>query len=126
MSIVISWDNPEKTIIRWDFDGVWDWDEYGAVKVGFDAMLREVDHTVGVIADMRHSPTLPKNAFTRFKYFTRTTPPNRGLMVFVGTNMLVRVAVETLGRAFKELSQDIAFADTVEDARLKLTVHEHA
>ena len=126
MSIVINWDNPEKTIIRWDFSGAWNWDEYGAVKVGFDAMLREVDHTVDVIANLQHSPTLPRNAFTKFKYFTRTTPPNRGLIVFVGTNLLVRVTVETLGKAFKELAQYIAFADTVESARHMLAVREAA
>ena len=126
MSITIEWDNPEKTITRWTFDGAWDWNDYGAVKVGFDDMLREVDHMVGVIVDMRRSPTLPKNSFAKFKSFTRTTPPNRGLMVFVGTNMLVRVTAEALGKAFKEFAQYIAFADSIEDARQMLAVPEPA
>jgi hypothetical protein len=28
MAVHAAWDNAEKTIMRWTFEGVWTWDEY--------------------------------------------------------------------------------------------------
>jgi hypothetical protein len=121
MGMSLAWDNEEKTVIRWEFDGEWTWSEYGKLKVVFDSMVSQVDHTVDVIADMSKSPTLPKSSLTQFKKYNRTTPPNRGLIVFVGTNTIVRIMAEALGNVFRGLSQYIAFSPSIDEARHLLT-----
>lgn len=55
--IHLNWANEEKTVLYWQFDGFWTFEDYIPV---YEEALRElnsVNHPVTAIVDMRHSQT---------------------------------------------------------------------
>ncbi|MBI1281558.1 MAG: hypothetical protein GC179_25755 [Anaerolineaceae bacterium] len=59
MGIVVSWENPEKTILRQKFDGKWTGAEYYASLDEINKLLKEVDYRVHWIGDMTDSVGIP-------------------------------------------------------------------
>jgi hypothetical protein len=58
MSIAVYWENPEHTIIRWDFEDQWSWEEFADSARVSNAMIASADHAVIVImnADKSRAP----------------------------------------------------------------------
>ena len=62
MAINVTWDNEEKTILRFTYEGPWDWEEFYASMAEGYAMMDAVGCKVDHIYDISNSPMLPKNA----------------------------------------------------------------
>ncbi len=75
MSINVTWDNAEHTVVRWEFDGVWEWEEFFDAFAQSKALVQSSsDRSVAVICDMRRSPRLPERFLTHYRAYTGTNP----------------------------------------------------
>jgi hypothetical protein len=50
MPITVNWDNDAKTVIRYDFEGHWNWDEFRAAANEAFVFTRSVQHRVDRLA----------------------------------------------------------------------------
>ncbi len=62
MAVTFSWENSEKTILRFAYHGTWTWDELTQARqqAQYEVGERSI---VGVIMDMREAASLPQQAF---------------------------------------------------------------
>jgi hypothetical protein len=120
MAISLQWENEEKTIIHWTFDGPWTWADFETAQAEFHAMLRTVEHLVDVLADMRHAPALPRDTFANFKRMERKVVPNRDRVVLVTESMFIRGMARTFNQVFRNRPTQFLFADTIEGAHALL------
>jgi hypothetical protein len=116
MPIKLYWDNDEKTIARYDFEGRWTWDEYMTVMAELAVMMRSVDHTVDAIGNMKPGimPT-SGSAMSLARAALRKLPANRGIIVVV-TNPLVSAMLSMFKQFDKEIGGLLRGVSKVEDA----------
>jgi hypothetical protein len=120
MPISVSWDNDDKTTIRYDFNGQWTWDEFRVSSENAFAMTRSVSHTVDSISNFDPTTTLPPNALFQFRRAMTTAPKNRGVTVIVGGALFVRTMVGVFGKLNRQLGERLLLADTLDQARARL------
>ncbi|MEZ4670958.1 MAG: hypothetical protein R3E39_23900 [Anaerolineae bacterium] len=102
MPITIYWDNPQKTIIRLDFQGSYNWNDFVEATKAATRLMLEVAHPVSILANMRPG-NMPKNgnAIAIGRSAIQRMPANFDLLILV-TNPLV----EVLGNAFRHLDRE--------------------
>lgn len=122
MAIQVVWDNPEKKIIRYIYDGRWTWEDLARAREIVHEMLDTVDYRVGIIVDVHKSTMLPNGALTRARQMARVTPKshkNEGSTVIVGADTLIRSLFEMFRKIYSTLSGNIAvtFVSSLDEAR---------
>ena len=118
MPITVHWDDPHQTIVRWDFEGAWTWQDFYQAQAESDALITSVEHTVDVVANVARSPSLPRNPLSRYRQARQSTPRNRGVVVVVGANSFVMSIIQIYNPVFgRKLRDEFLFADTLDDAR---------
>ena len=120
MSISVQWDNPEQTIVRWDFDREWTWEMFQEAQYTSNQLIQSVRHRVDIIGDVRRSPSLPHNPLFKYNVFQRNTPENAGLIVLIGVSGFVKSMVLLFDRVYRFRGLGITFADTLDEARAML------
>ena len=116
MGIRVVWYDAEKTIIVWEFDGEWEWQDYHAAINTAVVMIKSVDHVVDSIMDLRRNRALPPNALVQGKRWFVVAPPNFGITVVAGGSALIRGIASTIAAVYKRFSERILMAATVEEA----------
>jgi hypothetical protein len=116
MGIKVTWDNADRTIISFDFEGRWDWDELYIASDQATAMLDSTDHTVDFIMDIRETQQIPKDFMSHAERIASGSHPRRGIMVVVGANGLVRTLGGGLRRLFPDATRNLVFAADLEEA----------
>ena len=93
MGIAVQWDNLEHSIIRWDFENDWSWDDFADTVRVSSAMIASADEIVSVILNTEGSraPSGRITAYHRsaFNY----TPENVRSLILVGGQDLEAVQV---------------------------------
>ena len=116
MTIHVKWGNNDKTILIWVFEAAWDWDEFYASQEKSTAMLETVSsHIVDVIADMRHTRSLPSDMLSRYRQSRQFIAANEGRTVIVA-NLLVKTLAITYNSIFSRSADKLLVADTLEEA----------
>lgn len=116
MGIVVSWYDADKTIMIWEFQGEWEWQDYHqAINQGV-VMLKSVDHMVDSIMDLTHNRSLPPNAVLQGKRWFMVAPNNFGVTVVANANRLIQSIATTIGSVYKNFGSKIMMARTVDDA----------
>jgi hypothetical protein len=115
MSIKVVWDNTERNIINFDFQGRWDWDELYAASDQATEMLDSVDYMVDFIMDIRET-VIPKDFMAHAERLASGSHPHRGIMVVVGANGLLRTLGGGLRKLFPDATRNLVFAADVEEA----------
>lgn len=119
-TITLDWDNEEKTILRYTFQGNWNWDDYLQwLSVGRN-MMKSVKHEVCIINDMRLMKQLPANFVNTASGIIISRPSNTGLVVFLTTNTFFQVTYRILGRILEEIPTQYILASTEEEAYKKI------
>ena len=124
MAIDLYWDDDEQTVILCEFNGRWTWDELHAALGTIKQLSVERDQTFGAIIDVRNGMHLPggsifnRDALANFrKMLSLNDGGKKGPMVILGMSAMIRTVFDTIGRMDASLTQDVAFADRIEDAR---------
>jgi|SRR5512133_272689 hypothetical protein len=115
MPIRAEWDNDDKTIVVWTFEGHWTWDDYRNTQLESIAMMNTVEHAVDVIADVTHANLLPSNAFSNYKRLAALAAPNRRRVVVITGNFFMKTMTETYNKLFGETA--FIFANSLDEAR---------
>lgn len=120
MGVQVQWDNPEKTIIRYDFSGRWTWDEfyvaYDKAKVMLSGTTQKVHFIMNSTDDISRKYT-PPNALTHMMSIGRKSVPNAGKVIRVGGSQFTRVLFQMVSKVNPKLIDTFAFATTLEEAR---------
>ena len=119
MAVNVAWDNTEKTILRYSYQGSWTWDEYNqAVHTGL-SLAASVQHRFDLVADFTQCKTLPRNVLSMFrKVLTnqRTMPPNMRLIVLVANSPFLDKMINMFRNINRDLAKQFCVVRTVEAA----------
>jgi hypothetical protein len=123
MGIKAQWNDAEKTIVCYIYEGQWTWEElYAAMREGHN-MIDSVKHEVDVIIDMRNSSVLPTNVFTHSRQATLSQHPRLRTTVVVGAHRLVTAMFDAFTKIYGKLANQVSntkFVATIEEAHTYL------
>ncbi len=117
MPVLISWDDDDRTTIRYDYDGKWTWEEVYTANDEVTALMHEVEHPVSIIHDLTRSAGLPSGALTHAHRFTAGLPENWDISVVVGSGTFTEALLNIFSRVYKTLGEHYKTAATLEEAR---------
>lgn len=123
MGVNVQWANPERTIIYFVFERQWSWDDMQDARAEQHAMLAEVPHLVDVIMDFTESSLLPRNPIAHLRGLSTGRPPNTGIVILVGANVLIQTVARMYGRLYSGEHLRFDAVPTREQARTLITVH---
>ena len=119
MNIQVSWDNDEKTIIRFDYSQGWTWEDFAEAGRLVEKMRAEVKHTVHTIANFEDGAFPPMGAMGKFRTAQENMPED-SVVVVVGGGMFITALVSSFSRVYQKLSKRLIMADSLDDARAKI------
>jgi hypothetical protein len=123
MAVRVFWDNDDQTIIHYQFDENWTWDEFFPAKAHAQELINTVSHKVGVILETHHNGVIPHNLLGNFRNGLRTKHPNTAIVVIVVTRPFIRTMISTV-RALSPLAfVHLEMAFTLDEARL--LIHDY-
>lgn len=120
MSVMVTWDNNERTVIRYHFDGDWQWEEFKAAFRHAQEMLETVGHIVDVIADFQTSDCVPTETLARLAYVARNRPANLGNSVIVGTKVFAMTTLSVFSAFYGDAARIYQWAHSLDRARAPL------
>lgn len=126
MGIQVLWDNPEKTIIRYDFSDPWTWDEFYQIRVEGNNMAESVSHPVVVLVNLQGQVSLASGALVQGKKIAKTKPENISMQVIVSTNGLIKSLFPVFARLNPHLANSYRVVPTLEAARALAVELQHA
>lgn len=101
--IIVSWDNKEKTIVRWKFQPDWAWaDVYHAIESETE-LINSVSHNVDAITDMSQMTRTPTSSFSMVKSAMQSRHERLGITVFYGNNMYTRMMYQMIATIYPEM-----------------------
>src|SRR5579871_219313 len=115
MAVLIDWDNPQKTALRYQYVGHWTWPENEiATRRGYE-LSQEATGKVDVIADFSQSGVLPDNLMSGFQRTLRGPQIEFNVCVIVSkTGLLVRL-LDVYRRLNRNVGSKLMAASTVEE-----------
>lgn len=124
MPVSVQWDDPQhdsqattKRVLRFDFEGHWNWDEATLALEWADILMQATSGEIAVIMDLSHSRTAPSDALSHVTVNAQRTHPPISHIVAVGTTPFVSVMGEMVRRLYNRYAVTPYYAATVEDAR---------
>lgn len=121
MAITAYWVDESKTIIRYDFEGHWDWDIFYPVYNQVVEMATSVDHRVDVVLDLRKNTTFPKNIIMHIQSIANKRPANMGKSVIVTKNRFARSLYRVASKISARIGQNYYIMPTFDDAYAFIT-----
>ncbi len=125
MKITVAWDNPERTIIRYDFADGWTWEDLFAAVAEDDSLMDTVDHTVHLIFNVQDT-SAPPNPLSKMRGLSGQISPQLGLLVVVGSDAWFHRVTEIFYSVYgKNLEGMVGVrrADTLAQARQLIAAH---
>jgi len=116
VSIRVAWDNIDKTVIRFEFEDSWTWDDLYAASDEATTMLDTVHNMVDFILNVRNANQIPRDFMNHAGDIASGENPKRGLLIVVGANRLLRTIGGTLRRLFPQATKDVEIVGTLEEA----------
>jgi hypothetical protein len=115
MTIQISWDNDAHTILRYQFEAEWHWEDlYKAIGEGLklaDGRHTAIDTIFDASADVRLPPG---NMLFHSRRLLDVLPPQRGFVVILSNQPLLRNVVGIINQVYKT---NFAIAHNLNEAR---------
>src|SRR5690606_30177008 len=123
MPVHIDWDNDEKTVIRYDYEGKWTWDELYEVTKTAVEMFKSVPHRTNVIHNLTNSSALPGGALSHAQRFSAQNPDNWGISVVVGTGSFVSSLIQVFRKVYRQFGERYYIAPNLDKAREIIAEH---
>jgi len=124
MPIELHWYDARHTILIWQFNSQWNWDDFYMTLDHSNALLQQKPHRVHVVGDLSASASLPTGIMTHAANAIATRPANLDRLVIVGPHPLLRNVFQTFlnlyGRTHR-LHQMLYLVPRFEDALPLLT-----
>jgi len=121
MGIEVNWDNEEKTIIQYVYEGRWTLQDFDDARAKAAKLEETVTHRIDVIVDVRKSSLVPTGAISRGKQVITTTPvshPSEAMAIIVGAGPLVRSIYDVVSKVYPDIvrRRGFRFARSLEEA----------
>jgi len=126
MGVSIRWLDDSKIVLSLEFESPWTWEEFSNASEQVNTMLDTLDHVADVIIDFRKSKGLPAGFLSQARKMGSKSHPKRGIVVIVGANRFIQVAVDTVRAVYRQIVKNIQIADTVEEAQALLATQRAA
>lgn len=121
MGITISWDNAEQTVIRWDFEQGWTWDDYREAALETNAMIESVGYTVGLLRNVNNSaPPQGGNVLSQWQRTLVQAPSNMGPLVMVDANTFLNMMSMVFSQVQNRKGKQLLTAPSLEEGRALL------
>jgi hypothetical protein len=122
MGIKVAWDDPENRIIRYDLEGMWNWEDYRDAVSQSAQMMQSVNYPVGIIANFTADTMLPKGSDVRKTSAVpqskmNTMPENMGVVVITGGYGFVEVMINGFCKLYNRVERKFVVANTLDEAR---------
>lgn len=121
MGIQIDWDNDQRSIVRFVYQGKWTWEEFYSKIDEANQLMDTVSYSCVSIIDMRESNFLPAGAAIHIRNVIRKSMShnNSGISVFLQADLIVRVMIDVLRRSYPDILENTEwlYAKTLEEAR---------
>jgi hypothetical protein len=117
MTVRAGWDNVEKTLVVYDFDSVWNWDDFYRAKAECEALVDSVEHAVDVIFSGPPEMRLPESFIDNAVAVARSRHPRTRSVVIVINNAILRAMFNTLAKLFPREFAEIIYAASLDEAR---------
>ena len=124
MGIDLYWDDDEQSVILAEFNEQWSWDDLYAMLNTVKRLSKEKGLVLGAIVDVRNGFHLPggtifnRQGLDNFrKILTMNDGEQKGPVVVLGMNSMVRSVFSAVSTFDKSLMSDVQFADTMEEAQ---------
>lgn len=121
MPVRVYWVNDEQTILRYDFEGVWTWEDFYPVYEQAIQMETSVTHRVDIIINMLDSKSIPGNALSHMKSMTDKLPENVGMGVFITRNRFVNILYDSGARFYPKIRDTFVIVSSLEEAMSLIT-----
>jgi hypothetical protein len=126
VGILVTWDNADQTILRWELNGHWDWTEFQDAQNQSTAMLQSVAHITDILVDVTHNRALPLGALGQFHNYRPTIASNVGQVVVVGASSYIKTTIQMLKNYVPYFGRRYDYADSMDEARKLLLEHPAA
>ncbi|GAB4526920.1 MAG: hypothetical protein OHK0046_44170 [Anaerolineae bacterium] len=125
MTIQISWDDDVTySTLRYDFNGMWSWDDFARVNRTAFGMIRKIHHQVNVIFNLEHSSDFPVGALDAIQRMLAVAPSNLGLIVVANPDSLAEYSFRMLSKFDDDLGARLVMAETIELAQDTITSYK--
>lgn len=121
MAIIVAWDTPQQTTLRWDFSPNWDLTEIVTASVLTDTMIKSVAHIVDIIINGQHSIPPQITTMEHIQSEMEGRPPNTGRVVLVGGFGFSNVIESVAQQAQTEWRDGLVVVDSLKEARCILS-----
>lgn len=116
MAIQVQWDNPEKTVIYYTFEGRWTFKDFNGVYQEVFAMLDTVNHPVHAIVDLSKSPFFPTDTLSEMRRLTFEQHRNGGITVIITQNHMAHAMYNFLRSVYRRFSEVFHLVNSQEAA----------
>ena len=124
MPITVKWDNDSKTVVNYEFNGKWTWDEYHtAIHTAYE-MVEKLPYIVNMILDFRHANAFPSNALSIFGRSMKTPPKEFDLALVVSRSGFIEAIYYVFRRLNGKLAEKLVLVKTLEEARTVLAAYD--
>ena len=122
MGVKVNWDDPDQTILRYDFTAPWDCESYVAAADEEWQMLDDSDCRVDTIVDLTRLESLPEDIARRIWSAAAHLHPKRCLLVLVGAPDITGTFARILTVICPKSADDIVQVTTLGAARLVISM----
>lgn len=121
MSVDVSWDDPDQTVLLYNLKEPWTWAAYlEAADLEWE-MLAEAADLVDTIIDLSAVRALPEEDRKMLRFTSAHTRRKQGKLVLVGDANLTYAFGHLLTQFYPHIAHDIISVATLEEARVALS-----
>jgi hypothetical protein len=115
MAVRVVWDNPEKTLLRIEVIGDYEWSE---LIEGRDNALEAAPHVhpIGVLLDFRRANPPPANTLTALRRLFGNVVGTGRIKVMIGASPILESMVRSVGWTHPHFSEECFFARSTQEA----------
>ena len=113
--VEVRWGNEAHSIMIWDFEKGWTWNDLNNARRTFDQLMDTVPHTVHIIFNMNRTILPIGDAMHNLKTMNEQYPPNMGLLIVVNPSSFAFKITNIVKRVFR-IWNGMTFVSTLAEA----------
>lgn len=123
MAIELYWDDDDQSVILAEFSNKWTWDELHEMLSTIQQLSQKRGRVFGAILDLSKGMSVPggsvfnREGLSQFRRLLEQNSGSKGPLAIVGMNGMVRAIFDAISGIDRKLTEDIMFADSLDDAR---------
>lgn len=117
MGIHFSWDDDAQTILRFDMDGRWTWDEFDAKASESLEWRQDRTRPYSVIMNNTADAFAPPESINHLKQIMERGGDTMELFVIIGGDRFAKMVGSAFSQVYRHLGKKLVFSNTLQDAR---------